>query len=196
MAVPKRQRRRPAAQLLAEIPIEVMFDFEHGHTFPDVHPTIEDFEHSWEPVAEEFMAKWLEDNPGRRPFAWWLLEHGKERPIVNACGPDFEARERRAARFGCLHGDIWLGPHEHGGWWQQNSFLYLVGNNLLLPGERERAAQLEQSVNEMSAMSNIGWLRKTEPESRKLVTMLRDNPAVAWKHFYDLAKQYNISRPQ
>lgn len=194
MPVNRRQRRRPAAQLLAEIPLEVVFDFASGHTFPDVHPTIDEFQDDWEPVAEEFVAKWIEEQPGSRPFGWWL-NHGKERPIVNPCNGAFEDQQRASARFGCLYGDVWIGPHKNDGWWQQNSFLYLIEHNLLHPGERERATWLEQYTREQCIMSDIGWCHKTEPDSKKLITMLRDNPKVAWMYFRDLAKQYEIPRP-
>ena len=37
---------------------------------------------AWRLHRERLLPEFIQKKPGRRPFAWWLLEHGKERPIV------------------------------------------------------------------------------------------------------------------
>lgn len=44
---------------------------------------LESFREAWHQHREEILAAFVARNPGKRPFAWWLLEHGKERPIVS-----------------------------------------------------------------------------------------------------------------
>ena len=79
----------------------------------------------WEFVAEQ---------PGYRPFCWWLLTHKRERPILNDfLGPAAIARQR-ADSFDYLHTSILGGPglSLH---FQQREPDYLAEHKLLLKGE-------------------------------------------------------------
>src|SRR5262249_14989647 len=40
------------------------------------------FRSAWAIHGEQVTEEYVRESPGRRHFAWWLLTHGRERPIV------------------------------------------------------------------------------------------------------------------
>ena len=89
---------------------------------------------AWELHRRTLLSGFIKANPGRRPFAWWIFDHGKERPIRDGHGftEEFFA-EQRAETFGYLHTDIWRGPQ----FVQEPQVAYLRRHNLLSPEELE-----------------------------------------------------------
>jgi hypothetical protein len=102
------RRRRPD---LAELTRDQEYHLTRGSFFFDGIPDRADFEAAWEEHGERLLAEWVEEHPGTRPFAWWLLDHGEERPVTadgpNAAGWEAAARaEAKRHRFGFLHTDF------------------------------------------------------------------------------------------
>jgi hypothetical protein len=60
----------------------------------------ERFEELWAVFGGEITTDWIAKHPGTRPFGWWLLVHGKERPVV---GEPIGRNEKFAHTFGFLH---------------------------------------------------------------------------------------------
>jgi hypothetical protein len=80
-----------------------------GWVFFEGLPDLKAFREAWKRYRHEILPAFIREHPGRRPFAWWLLEHRKERPIVDnrPDAKDREKRERQERRnrrcFGYLH---------------------------------------------------------------------------------------------
>jgi hypothetical protein len=76
---------------------------------------LERFTAAWEEHGEQILAEFIDRHPGRRPFAWWLLEHKQERPMIDRSVPAHrvEALRRADGRgnpFGFLHTRCYGGP--------------------------------------------------------------------------------------
>ena len=168
--VPKR-RRKPPASALADLDSDLRRDLEHGHGFFTEYKTIEDMQAAWDAVGEELLAAWIEENPGTRPYAWWLLVHRKERPIVAKWADQRPMdRERREARFGFLDTSLWCGGTGHeSSYFQQDPTAYLVEHNLLLPGEYERFIEHLNSRFAESHVKLIEWTLKHDPKNPRLL---------------------------
>jgi len=95
----------------------------------------EEFEAAWKIHGTMILADWPEDS---RPYCWWLLEHGKERPIVRPQGEQVD-RELRAQheRFGYLNSGVCVsrvpGQCVDFGPWQEPEREYLVRNGFYKP---------------------------------------------------------------
>ena len=89
---------------------------------------------AWDLHRDTLLPAFIAANPGQRPFAWWIFDHRKERPIREGHGfaPEFFA-EQRAETFGYLHTDIWRGPR----FVQEPQVAYLRRHGLLTPEELE-----------------------------------------------------------
>jgi hypothetical protein len=91
--------------------------------------TIEDFAAAWTFHRDELLPAFIDQHPGQRPFAWWLLDHGLQRPVVAAWAtPEIAEAHRRilpAAAFGFLHNDCF----------QQSERDYLAESGLLTAAE-------------------------------------------------------------
>lgn len=103
--------------------------------------TREEFQAAWEQHGEELLRGYIAQNPGHRPFGWWLVTHGQERPL-NADGQLMESRcgavqirwgDRFREVFGFLHSDEF----------QEDETAYLRRNGLLAPAELKALAALE-----------------------------------------------------
>src|SRR5688572_5271552 len=109
-SIPKRQRRQRPTQLLAELDDDLRRDLELGYGFFNEYKTREEMQQAWGAFGEELLADFIEENPGDRPYCWWLCAHGKERPVVAAWAtPAIVEQERARSRFGFLHSRIWSG---------------------------------------------------------------------------------------
>src|SRR5262245_17338425 len=78
----------------------------------------ESFEDAWEIHRDTILEEFIAEHPGRRPFAWWLLDHAQERPVVGTWATEREVEAlrhdpRRFCKFGFLDTSI-LGPDEDG----------------------------------------------------------------------------------
>lgn len=111
-------RRRRVCPRRPEIGAELTMDQEHhllyGWFFFDDEsfPDVESFAQAWHVFRDELMGK---VESGYRPFAWWLVEHGKERPIINAWLPPATIEALRSdspgfRKFSFLHTHMVGGP--------------------------------------------------------------------------------------
>jgi hypothetical protein len=105
-----RRRRRPERRPdLVELSIDQKHHLLDGWYFFDPL-TREDFELAWEMHGEALLAEYVKQHAGRRPFAWWLIDHGEERPIVNPKWTREAALKFQTgheAKFGFLHTHTW-----------------------------------------------------------------------------------------
>ncbi|MDB5344303.1 MAG: hypothetical protein JWP89_2680 [Schlesneria sp.] len=133
-AVPKRQRRQQPTDRLADLSEDLLADLRTGSPIFERYETIDDMRDAWEEFGDEILAAWIVLQPGTRPFAWWLFDHGKERPIIGDL-PDFAlVCQRRDARFGFLDTSIWLCP----GYLQEPECPYLERMGILSEEELKR----------------------------------------------------------
>lgn len=102
------------------------------------HPdyTTDELRKAWETHRDEVMEWYAAEYPGRRPFAWWIFEHGKERPI-NPAWPNDAAQTRAVyvKHGGFLHTGLCAGPEMVP--FQQDETDYLREHGLLTPEELE-----------------------------------------------------------
>jgi hypothetical protein len=103
---------------------------------------------AWKQYCETILPAFIQKNPGRRPFAWWLLEHGKERPI-NPDVPDAVAASIRQQNtyYGYLHSAVmgkWGGAVT---WFQEPEEEYLRRHRLLTSKERKALAEAPEEAN-------------------------------------------------
>src|SRR5262245_2610738 len=121
-------RRESLEQLTREQQLHLLVGwtyFEAG--FADA----ETFRQAWDlhrdALMEEFRCEYRDESRAR-PFGWWFVDYGEERPIIN---PHFAADEieslrrddRRGEHFGYLHTSIFGGPDF--GPLQENEWDYL-----------------------------------------------------------------------
>lgn len=109
--MPTNRRRRPQSRRgdVAELDFCHEYHLLHGYWMIEGFETREEFEAAWDYHGERLLAEWVEEHPGSRPFAWWLIDHGKERPVIDgrptaqqfaaACREDIGGR----VTFGFLH---------------------------------------------------------------------------------------------
>jgi hypothetical protein len=130
---PLRRRQRPA-EALADLDPDLRRDLECGHSFFEQFPDRDAMRAMWCIVAAELLPQWITEHPGTRPFAWWLFDHGIERPIISdRADAAFITCCRREARFGFLDTQSWLGE-----WFQEPEFDYLLRLGLIPPDELAR----------------------------------------------------------
>lgn len=103
----------------------------------DHFTTREEFAAAWAEHGPKILADWIAKHPGTRPFGWWLVEHGHERPIVAGCRLDAaEIDGLRSDKFCETLGFLHLRP---GGFddVQQPEREYLAERGLLTPQEMQ-----------------------------------------------------------
>ncbi len=160
-----RPRKKPSAETLASLTEFQRMDLTLGYGFFDEYETLEEMTAVWELVEDEIMDQWCAERPGERPYAWWLLTHKLERPIIGAMGDEYVARRRREARFGYLNTHVW----GQGGYLQQPQTEYLIEHDLLLPGELERFTERQLRENADAIANFQKWKDRHEPnDDRKL----------------------------
>jgi hypothetical protein len=105
-------------------------------------PTRDDFEQAWLIHGEKLTAAFVQENPGMRPFGWWLIDHGIERPVVGQQWFTDEYREKlRAQGYGYLHTHAYGGPNFEP--YQEEEQDYLFRHGLLTVAEMEQLMQNE-----------------------------------------------------
>ncbi|SRR5579871_944495 len=106
-----------------------------------------DLEAAWGLHRERMLKAWVAVSPGTRPFAWWLLDHGKERPIIRGnATPEMIDSDRRGT-YGFLHTHALVGPLSDWGPWQEPEEDYLRRHNLLTAAEEAALAARASSTN-------------------------------------------------
>jgi hypothetical protein len=76
---------------------------QHPFYCPDRDALVE----AWEIFGDRALAEFAENHPGQRPIAWWILEHGKERPLIaRPPAEQLENFRRTHTRFGYFHTDV------------------------------------------------------------------------------------------
>lgn len=106
-----RRKRLPRRRSnLDELDFDARYHLENGMPFLPESGFPNDlvaFTEAWRRHGEALLEEFLDKHPRRRPFAWWFLEHGQERPIVGTfMTPDGIERlreENRPYAFGFLH---------------------------------------------------------------------------------------------
>jgi hypothetical protein len=112
--MPRIQRRaRVRKPDLSELSKDHRRHLETGLPFFEGFADLDTFAAAWEIHRDEIMAEFIAKNPGHRPFAFWLLDHKKERPITqpSLVGPGGVPYLRgQKGKFGFLHTWIYGGP--------------------------------------------------------------------------------------
>lgn len=163
--VPKRQRRKSQASALADLTDDLRRELEKGRAFFEGFPDRESMETCWNQVRDELLPIWIAEHPGYRPFAWWLFDHQKERPILAPWATDeFIARHRAQSNYGFIFGDVWCGCHL-----MQNETAYLHENGLLEPGEFDRFIVQLRSVMRDTRARATEWILRHDPKNLKLL---------------------------
>jgi hypothetical protein len=141
------QRRPAPAELDADLRAELIFGV------PLLGPGCADRDalaEAWALHGDTVLRDFVQRHPGQRPFGWWLLDHGKERPI-NPDVPDAVAARLREQNtyYGYLHSSVlgkWAGTVT---WFQEPEAEYLRRHRLLTSKERKAlAAALEEANGE------------------------------------------------
>jgi len=158
------KRATPLTELTAEQRRHLL---RGGTYFGDGFSDRETFAAAWELHRDELLAEFDQDRrrcyfapTWIRPFAWWLCDHGEERPVIGkwATPADVERirkqDDHRHSHFGYLHTSI------IGGWpdWEHLQMTerdYLELHELLTPEEEKWLAELDasDSVNEYTPQS-------------------------------------------
>jgi hypothetical protein len=126
--------RRKTKQRQQDFEVLDRFQIRHlleGHPllFWKGFKTIGDFAAAWTFHRDVLLPSFIDQHPGHRPFAWWLLEHRQERPVVAAWAtPEIAEAHRRIIpdfAFEFLHNDCF----------QQSERDYLAAAGLLTAAE-------------------------------------------------------------
>lgn len=86
--MPTNRRYRMCRRTPAYTPEMILSDADLRHHVETGRPyfagfaTVEEFADGWEAVRDVVLEDFVSRHPGRRPFAWWLLDHGTERPLL------------------------------------------------------------------------------------------------------------------
>lgn len=106
--------------------------------------TREEFDIAWSMHGEQLTREWIEARPGSRPFGWWMVTHGQERPIINRFVEESVMRGNSEAKgglvrsghapYGFLHTHAYIGRSLEKSF-QQEEFDYLYERGLLDPDE-------------------------------------------------------------
>lgn len=129
-----RQRRQPLAR--RDVPpftwaseYALLFGVRGSYVIAGVADS-EAFTLAWRAYRDELLPQWIEDRPGTRPFAMWVVElvpkYGERRLLV----PERAFNREAWTNVGILHT-----PEELG--WQETELQYLDRHGLLSTGERE-----------------------------------------------------------
>lgn len=103
-----------------------------GRPMIEGYATRDELESAWAIHGEALLAEWIEQHPGTRPFAWWLCDHGHERPVIDSrpCAQQFaDAMRREGGKFEYLHTHT-IPPL------QEDEAAYLARHGLLTAAER------------------------------------------------------------
>ncbi|MBL8798775.1 MAG: hypothetical protein JNM56_33085 [Planctomycetia bacterium] len=108
MPTNRRRRVQRRRQQITVLTVGQRYHLETGMHLLDGFDDRATFEAAWEMHRPDIMADFAAQQPGRRPFAWWLLDHGEERPVLHGRLTAAELQairddERRGMYFGYLH---------------------------------------------------------------------------------------------
>lgn len=151
MPLKPKRRRRPdmSAEVILKNPSlrrHLLAGMPFFHTDSGMFATVDDLRDAWELTRDVLLPKFIEEHPGRRPFAWWLLDHGHERPILHENLAPYMTEEhlrradRKEQKFGFLHTRTI--PE-----FQEAERDYLERLGLLEFGELERIEAIEGEVD-------------------------------------------------
>ena len=110
-------RRRRATCMDDLLPSQRTHLVSSWRSIGPIFRTLDEFTEAWDVVRDEVLERWIAKNPGSRPFAWWRVDHGQERPIVGD-GLMFPGNEIQGMRNNNRH-------------WQ--TFAYLWNFSYLMP---------------------------------------------------------------
>lgn len=101
----------------------------------------EAFRRLWLNCREWLLPEYIELNPGTRPFAWWVIDHGKERPVVSTDpeAPYWLEVSRSKNLFKFAHGQFYRGRDFSPLLEEEPACLRRLG--LLTPAEKELDAK-------------------------------------------------------
>lgn len=150
--MPPLKRRGPGRRAdVAELSIDQRYHLETGMWFFGGFGTdLATFTEAWELHGETITADWIRDHPGTRPFAWWLLEHKQERPMIRTMPAEHLAAhraedDRRGCMFGFLHTSmLMMDPVKGWGYLQEPEPDYLRRHGLLTIDEQRALAGKDQ----------------------------------------------------
>lgn len=134
----------------AELSIDQRAHLQMGYYWFDGYfKDRESFAFAWSLHRDELTADFRDKNRSAtfvRPFAWWLLEHKKERPIVSTLFSRedierFRRRSRISNHYGYLHTHVLAGVEMEP--LQEHELDYLERLDLLTDEEREWMATLD-----------------------------------------------------
>jgi hypothetical protein len=131
-------RRRPRLKRddFVQLDADCRQELETGQAFFNgFNGDAEAFAQAWRIHGQQVLAEFVEAHPGRRPFAWWVLTHRQERPIIDPDPPaELVAALRGGNIFGFLDSDIRCGPD--GCPLQEPEVDYLADRGLLTKAEK------------------------------------------------------------
>lgn len=106
------------------------------------------FKRAWEIHGERLTAEHIKEHPCTRPFAWWVLTHRHERPIIIRDYPgdlkEWESLQRAENMFGYLHTQCYGGPDFSP--FQEEESDYLARHGLLSAAERSELARMHDGI--------------------------------------------------
>jgi hypothetical protein len=133
-----RRRRQPDRRPdLTDLSIDLQRELETGRPyFGGFAGNLANFTEAWRIHGAAITVEFVGKHPGRRPFAFWFLGHGKERPIIHPAGiKENELAALRARTWGFLHTNLLQGPLDVWGPLQEPEPEYLKRQGLLAKGE-------------------------------------------------------------
>jgi hypothetical protein len=99
---------------------------------------VDELRAAWEIHRADMLPEYIATHPGCRPFAWWIFDHGTERPIANHDDGELIFLENsRRERFGFAHTSIGLPVRGKSVPFQEPEHVYLRRHNLLTAAELE-----------------------------------------------------------
>ena len=146
MPTKRRRVRRQRRLDITELSIDCRYELETGVPFFDgFDGDFDAFKAAWQMHGETILKEFVQEHPGRRPFAWWVLVHKRERPIIRR-PPEGEERLR--------------GHHTRYGYFSTHVLLLAPDWGPLQEPEEEYLARLK-----LLSKEEIAALRESESES-------------------------------
>jgi hypothetical protein len=107
-----RRKRLPRRRAnVAELSFGQRYHLERGFLMLSSFGDLSEFKFAWRLHRATILPEFIAANPGRRPFGWWLLDHGRERPVTASWASPAEVEGFRHGgrverKFGFLHTSI------------------------------------------------------------------------------------------